>query len=192
MTGFRVAHGGAQARYGITPDLTTLGKVIGGGLPVGAYGGRADLMRMIAPEGPVYQAGTLSGNPLVVAGGLATLRYLDGEPGVYPHLEALGRMLDEGFASMGTRLGIPLQWNRVGGMGSLFFSEAQVTDWPSAAASSRARFNHLFHGLLSRGIHLPPSPFEAWFWSYAHTPEDVQRTLAAAEAVMTEEDFPDA
>ncbi|MCG6955095.1 MAG: glutamate-1-semialdehyde 2,1-aminomutase, partial [Gemmatimonadetes bacterium] len=192
MTGFRVGPKGAQGRYGITPDLTTLGKVIGGGLPVGAYGGRADLMHQIAPDGPVYQAGTLSGNPLAVAAGLATLRYIDEEPGVFEHLEALGRAFDNGFAELGRRLGIPLRWNRVGGMGSLFFSEAPVTDWPSASAASRERFTALFHGLLDRGIHLPPSPFEAWFWSFAHTPEDIERTLNAAEDVMTREDFPNA
>ncbi len=191
MTGFRVAPGGAQERYAITPDLTTLGKVIGGGLPVGAYGGRADLMRQIAPEGPVYQAGTLSGNPLAVAAGLATLRYLEEEKGVYEQLEALGRMFDEGFADLGYRLGIPMRWNRVGAMGSLFFSEGPVVDWPSASASSRARFTALFHGLLDRGIHLPPSPFEAWFWSFAHTPGDVERTLEAAEAILRAPEFPD-
>ncbi|MEX2472894.1 MAG: glutamate-1-semialdehyde 2,1-aminomutase [Gemmatimonadota bacterium] len=187
MTGFRVAYGGAQARYGVTPDLTTLGKVIGGGLPVGAYGGREDLMRMIAPDGPVYQAGTLSGNPLAVAAGLATLRYLREEAGVFDHLERLGSMFDQGFHDLGGRLGLPLQWNRSGGMGSLFFSDSPVVDWPSAAASDRERFNRFFHGMLDRGIHLPPSPFEAWFWSYAHTPEDVERTLAAAEEILAEE-----
>lgn len=191
MTGFRVAPGGAQARYGITPDLTTLGKVIGGGLPVGAYGGRRELMRQVAPEGPVYQAGTLSGNPLAVAAGLATLDTIRGDPGIHARLEALGWALDQGFGELGRRLGIPLRWNRVGGMGSLFFSEGPVTDWPSASASSRARFSALFHGLLDRGIHLPPSPFEAWFWSSAHTDEDVERTLRAAEEVMGGTDFPD-
>lgn len=192
MTGFRVARGGAQERYGVAPDLTTLGKVIGGGLPVGAYGGRAELMRLIAPEGPVYQAGTLSGNPLAVAAGLATLGYLAEEDQVYPHLERLGHMLDEGFTALGSRLGIPLRWYGVGGMGSLFFTEAPVVDWPSVSASSRVRFNALFHGLLAEGVYLPPSPFEAWFWSYAHTPDDVERTLRAAEDVMTRKDFPDA
>ena len=187
MTGFRVAASGAQGRYGVTPDLTTLGTVIGGGLPVGAYGGREDLMRMIAPDGPVYQAGTLSGNPLAVAAGLATLRYLEEEPGVYEHLERLGAMFDDGFAELGARLGLPLRWNRAGGMGSLFFSEDPVVDWSSAAASDRERFNRFFHGMLDRGIHLPPSPFEAWFWSYAHTPEDVERTLRAAEEILTQE-----
>ncbi len=187
MTGFRVGHTGAQGRYGVTPDLTTLGKVIGGGLPVGAYGGREDLMRMIAPDGPVYQAGTLSGNPLAVAAGLATLRYLREEEGVYEHLERLGAMLDHGFESLSRRLGIPMQWNRAGGMGSLFFSQDPVVDWNTAAASDRDLFNRFFHGMLRRGIHLPPSPFEAWFWSYAHTPDDVERTLAAAEEILTEE-----
>jgi glutamate-1-semialdehyde 2,1-aminomutase len=190
MTGFRVGPAGAQARYGITPDLTTLGKIIGGGLPVGAFGGREDLMRQIAPDGPVYQAGTLSGNPLAVAAGLATLRFLRQEPGIYDHLEHLGRRLDTGFEEMGRRLGVPLRWNRVGAMGSLFFSEAPVVDWPTASASSRARFTALFHGLLERGIHLPPSPFEAWFWSFAHTEADIERTLLAAEDVMSAKDFP--
>jgi glutamate-1-semialdehyde 2,1-aminomutase len=184
MTGFRVAPGGAQARYGVTPDLTTLGKVIGGGLPVGAYGGREDLMRMIAPDGPVYQAGTLSGNPLAVAAGLATLRYLKEEPAVYDHLERLGALFDDGFRDLGASLGIPVRWNRVGGMGSLFFSADPVVDWPSAAASDRTRFNAFFHGMLARGIHLPPSPFEAWFWSYAHTEGDVERTLESARDVL--------
>jgi glutamate-1-semialdehyde 2,1-aminomutase len=190
MTGFRVGPAGAQGRYGITPDLTTLGKIIGGGLPVGAYGGRADLMRRIAPEGPVYQAGTLSGNPLAVAAGLATLRYIEDEPGVYEHLESLGRIFDTGWVDIGRRLGIPLWWNRAGAMGSLFFSEAPVVDWPTASASDRERFTALFHGLLERGVHLPPSPFEAWFWSFAHTPEDIERTLEAAEDVMKGAGFP--
>jgi glutamate-1-semialdehyde 2,1-aminomutase len=192
MTGFRVARGGAQERYGVTPDLTTLGKVIGGGLPVGAYGGRRSLMAMVAPEGPVYQAGTLSGNPLAVAAGLATLRVLESEPAVYTHLERLGRILDEGTADIATRVGIPMRWNRVGGMGSLFFSEAPVIDWPSASASSRTRFTALFHGLLAAEIHLPPSAFEAWFWSYAHTAADIERVLEAIETVLTDDAFPDA
>lgn len=181
MTGFRVAPGGAQERYGVRPDLTTLGKVIGGGLPVGAYGGRADLMRMVAPDGPVYQAGTLSGNPLTVAAGLATLRHLQSNPGVYDHLEELGQLFDDGFADLSARLGVPLRWNRVGAMGSLFFTDRPVTDWTSATAAAREPFARLFHGLLARGIHLPPSPFETWFWSSAHSEGDVRRTLRAVE-----------
>jgi glutamate-1-semialdehyde 2,1-aminomutase len=190
MTGFRIARGGAEELYGVRPDLITLGKVIGGGLPVGAYGGRADLMEMIAPSGPVYQAGTLSGNPLAVAAGLATLDVIEATPSLYPHLEALGEMFDGGFADLASRTGAPLRWNRVGGMGSLFFSEDPVTDWPSAAASSRPRFNALFHGLLDEGIHLPPSPFEAWFWSMAHTTSAIERTLASVAKILESAGFP--
>jgi glutamate-1-semialdehyde 2,1-aminomutase len=190
MTGFRVALGGAQGRYGVTPDLTTLGKVIGGGLPVGAYGGREDLMRLVAPDGPVYQAGTLSGNPLAVAAGLATLRVLKEQPELYDRLESLGRAFDQGFAQVAERTGVALRWNRVGAMGSLFFCPGDVVDWPSAAAASRERFVALFHGLLARGIHLPPSPFEAWFWSVAHTEEHVGRTLEAVEEIVGGEGFP--
>jgi glutamate-1-semialdehyde 2,1-aminomutase len=190
MTGFRVAPGGAQARFGVTPDLTTLGKVIGGGLPVGAYGGREALMRRIAPDGPVYQAGTLSGNPLAVAAGLAALRFLRDHPEVYEHAETLGRRFAEGFRGIAAENGIPLQWQSVGAMGSLFFTETPVVDWTSAAAASGERFCMLFHGLLERGIHLPPSPFEAWFWSWAHREEDVDTTLeAVAEILTTEEVF---
>jgi glutamate-1-semialdehyde 2,1-aminomutase len=185
MTGFRVARGGAQELYGVSPDVTTLGKVIGGGLPVGAYGGREDVMRLVAPEGPVYQAGTLSGNPLAVAAGLATLRVLERDPGIYDHLEALGRALDEGFAGIAARTGLPMRWNRVGAMGSLFFSASPVTDWPTASASDRKHFETLFHGMLARGIHLPPSPFEAWFWSAAHGADEIRTTLEVAEEVLT-------
>lgn len=142
---------------------------------------------MVAPEGPVYQAGTLSGNPLAVAAGLATLRVLDANPAVYTHLEALGRMLDAGMADLGARLGLPLRWNRVGAMGSLFFNDEPVVDWPSASTSSRPRFGAFFHGLLAEGVHLPPSPFEAWFWSYAHTVEDIRGLVASIEAVLTGE-----
>jgi glutamate-1-semialdehyde 2,1-aminomutase len=184
MTGFRVAPGGAQQYYGITPDLTTLGKVIGGGLPVGAYGGREDLMRCVAPDGPVYQAGTLSGNPLVVAAGLATLRCLRDGPEIYETLESLGKQLDDGFAELGARTGVPMQWNRVGAMGSLFFSERPVTDWSTASAASADRYRALFHGMLERGVHLPPSPFEAWFWSAAHTVEDVRETVDKVGEVL--------
>ncbi len=194
MTGFRVGPEGAQGRYGVQADLVTLGKVIGGGLPVGAYGGRADLMRHIAPDGPVYQAGTLSGNPMAVAAGLATLRTLRDDPSIHDHLETLGRLFDDGFADLTRRLGVPLQWNRAGGMGSLFFSEDPVVDWTTAAAAAASEpgFSGFFHGMLSAGIHLPPSGYEAWFWSLAHTRDDVTRTLETAEAVLRRREVSDA
>jgi len=185
MTGFRVGRGGAQERYGVVPDLTTVGKVIGGGLPVGAYGGRRELMSMVAPAGPVYQAGTLSGNPLAVAAGLAVLRLLEADDGIYESIERLGARFDRAIPELGHRHGIPLVWNRVGGMGSLFFSEHEVVDWSGASASDGARFRTLFHGLLDRGIHLPPSPYEAWFWSTAHTMSDIDRTIETIDDVLT-------
>ena len=184
MTGFRVGLTGAQGRYHVIPDLTTLGKVIGGGLPVGAYGGREELMREIAPDGPVYQAGTLSGNPLAMAAGLATVRHLAAHPEVYEHTESLGRLLDRGFAEIAGRAPVPIRWNRVGAMGSLFFSEAPVVDWPSSEASSSARFNQLFHGMLERGIYLPPSSYEAWFWSAVHEEHEIARALETASEII--------
>ncbi len=188
MTGFRLAAGGAQERYGILPDLTTMGKVIGGGLPVGAYGGREDLMRQVAPDGPVYQAGTLSGNPLATAAGLATLRYLKENAGIFDYLEALSdrlaagmeRIIEEGDGDNSW----PLCWNRVGSMGSLFFTPGPVTGWESASAGDADHFTRWFHGMLQRGIYLAPSPYEAGFLSASHTEEDIERTLAAtAEAL---------
>ena len=184
MTGFRVGLAGAQGRYDVTPDLTTLGKVIGGGLPVGAYGGREELMREIAPDGPVYQAGTLSGNPLAMAAGLATLGHLAAHPEIYDHTESLGRLLDRGLAEIGANGPVPVRWNRVGAMGSLFFSESPVVDWPSAEASSSDRFNRLFHGMLDRGVYLPPSSFEAWFWSAAHEEPEIVRALETAAEII--------
>ncbi|MDE0073596.1 MAG: glutamate-1-semialdehyde 2,1-aminomutase [Gammaproteobacteria bacterium] len=184
MTGFRVGLTGAQGRYDVTPDLTTLGKVIGGGLPVGAYGGRGELMREIAPDGPVYQAGTLSGNPLAMAAGLAAMRHLAAHPEIYDHTEHLGRLLDRGFAEIGAHARVSIRWNRVGAMGSLFFSESPVVDWPSSEASSSDRFNRLFHGMLDRGIYLPPSSFEAWFWSAAHEEPEIARALQAAAEII--------
>ena len=184
MTGFRVGLTGAQGRYDVTPDLTTLGKVIGGGLPVGAYGGREELMREIAPDGPVYQAGTLSGNPLAMAAGLAAVRHLAAHPEIYDHTEHLGRLLDRGFAEIAARAPVPIRWNRVGAMGSLFFSESPVVDWPSSEASSSDRFNRLFHGMLDRGIYLPPSSFEAWFWSAVHEEPEIARALDAAAEII--------
>ena len=184
MTGFRVGLTGAQGRYDVIPDLTTLGKVIGGGLPVGAYGGREELMREIAPDGPVYQAGTLSGNPLAMAAGLAALRHLSEHPEVYEHTENLGRLLDRGFDDIASTSRVPIRWNRVGAMGSLFFSESPVVDWPSSEASSSDRFNQLFHGLLDRGVYLPPSSYEAWFWSAVHEEPEIARALETVAEII--------
>jgi glutamate-1-semialdehyde 2,1-aminomutase len=184
MTGFRLSPGGAQERFGVMPDLTTLGKIIGGGLPVGAYGGREDLMRQIAPDGPVYQAGTLSGNPLATAAGTAALGYLKEHPGVFQTLEERGEQLEEGTRSLISEHGYPLTWNRVGSMASLFFTPDPVTDWYSAARSDREAFKSFFWGMLDRGFYLAPSPFEALFLSSAHTETDIEDTLAAAEEVL--------
>ncbi len=184
MTGFRLAAGGAQERFGVTPDLTTLGKIIGGGLPVGAYGGREDLMRQIAPDGPVYQAGTLSGNPLATAAGTAALTYLKENPDAFQVMENRGQQLEEGVRSLISREGYPLTWNRVGSMASLFFTADQVTDWHSAAGSDREAFKSFFWGMLDRGFYLAPSPFEALFLSSAHTAGDIEATLEAAQEVL--------
>jgi len=184
MTGFRVAPGGAQERYGVMPDLTTMGKVIGGGLPVGAYGGREDLMRQVAPDGPVYQAGTLSGNPLASAAGKAALGYLKEHPEVYQALEERGKQLEDGILDLIQEQGYPLSWTRVGSMASLFFTPGPVTDWYSAAESDKDAFRKFFWGMLERGYYLAPSPFEAMFLSASHTAEDVEGTLAAAEEVL--------
>jgi len=172
MTGFRVALGGAQKRFEILPDLTTLGKIIGGGLPMAAYGGRADVMKKVAPIGPIYQAGTLSGNPLAVAAGLAMLRYLDAHPEVYEVLEARGAQLCEWVPP-----GITV--NRVGSMFTFFFTPDPVTDWDSAACSNKAEFARLFHFMLERGVYLAPSQFEAGFISTAHSEADIQKTVDA-------------
>jgi glutamate-1-semialdehyde 2,1-aminomutase len=176
MTGFRVAHGGAQSLYNVTPDLTTLGKIIGGGLPVGAYGGRRDLMTMVSPAGPVYQAGTMSGNPLAMSAGLATLDGIK-EPGFYDRLEALGAALEDGIVT--AKATDAWHFARVGTMWTLFFTALPVTDWPSAARADRARYGRFFHEMLARGITLAPSQFEANFISAAHTPEDIAQTVAA-------------
>ena len=177
ITGFRVARGGAQERYGVTPDLTCLGKVLGGGLPVGAFGGRRDIMARLAPEGPVYQAGTLSGNPVTVTAGLATLRALEG-PDVYRELEEKGRMLEDGLRGVLAR-GVPGTVNRVGSMLTLFLGPERVAAPDDARTCDRERFARFFHGMLSRGVYLPPSQFEAWFVSLAHTEEDIAATVAA-------------
>ncbi|MHC4787859.1 MAG: glutamate-1-semialdehyde 2,1-aminomutase [Planctomycetota bacterium] len=177
MTGFRVHPNCAQGLYGVEPDLTTLGKVIGGGLPIGAVGGRAEIMRMLAPVGPVYQAGTLSGNPIAVAAGLATLRALD-EP-TYERLEALSARLEEGFRRNLEELSLPYQFQRVGSMAALFFADRPVTDYAGAESADRELFAVYFREMLREGIYLPPSQFESFFISAAHTEQDVDRTVEA-------------
>ncbi|MEE8487064.1 MAG: glutamate-1-semialdehyde 2,1-aminomutase [Gemmatimonadota bacterium] len=186
MTGFRLAPGGAQERYGVLPDLTTLGKIVGGGLPVGAYGGRCELMDQVAPDGPVYQAGTLSGNPLATAAGLATLDVLSNDPDLYLRVERLTERLGTGLAAAAAATGLSACWNGVGSMGSLFFTQGPVIDWPTAAATDRERFGQFFHGMLDRGIYLAPSPFETWFVSAAHSVDDIDETLEAARSAMQE------
>jgi glutamate-1-semialdehyde 2,1-aminomutase len=186
MTGFRLAAGGAQEVYGVIPDLTTMGKIIGGGLPVGAFGGRESIMRRIAPDGPVYQAGTLSGNPLAMAAGMAALSHLRRNPGIYGKLERLGARLEAGYRRLLDGRLESLSWNRVGSMATLFFSAGPVTGWGRAAMADRDRFARYFHGMLERGIYLPPSPFEAAFISAAHTEADIDRTVEAAGDVLEE------
>jgi glutamate-1-semialdehyde 2,1-aminomutase len=180
MTGFRVAWGGAQALYGVRPDLTTLGKVIGGGLPMGAFGGRRDLMAQIAPEGPIYQAGTLSGNPLAVAAGIACLTELK-KPGVYGTLERTTETLVAGLLASANQAGVPLTVNRVASMWTAFFTEQKVFDYASAKQANTARFGGFFHALMDLGVYLPPSQFEAGFVSLAHGSEEIERTLEAAQ-----------
>ncbi len=172
ITGFRVAYGGAQERYGVRADLTCLGKIIGGGLPVGAYGGRAEVMQMAAPLGPAYQAGTLSGNPIAVAAGLACLREL-AKPGAYDVLESLGAALQAGLEEAARSAGVPLTVNRVGSMLTAFFTEGPVTTWNDAASADTGGYARYFHGLLERGVYVAPSQFEAAFVSLAHTPADI-------------------
>jgi glutamate-1-semialdehyde 2,1-aminomutase len=180
MTGFRLSFGGAQQIYNIRPDLTTLGKIIGGGLPVGAYGGRAELMDMIAPLGPVYQAGTLSGNPLAMAAGLATLQELKQNPAIYTQLEQSSAALVEGVLAAAKEKGVPLKANRVGSMFTWFFQPGEVHDWDTAAKSDTQAFARFHRAMLDQGIYLPPSQYEAIFMSAAHTPADIQETIAAA------------
>ena len=179
MTGFRVALGGAQARYGVTPDLTTFGKIIGGGMPVGAYGGRRDLMEQIAPAGPIYQAGTLSGNPVAMAAGLAMLGLVQ-EPGFHDRLEATANTLCDGFEAAARAAGVPLTSNRVGAMFGLFFTDRKVDTYADATACDIGAFNRFFHAMLERGVFLAPSAYEAGFISSAHDETVVEATLAAA------------
>ncbi|MBI2907805.1 MAG: glutamate-1-semialdehyde 2,1-aminomutase [Chloroflexi bacterium] len=183
ITGFRVAYGGAQALYGVLPDLTCMGKVIGGGLPVGAYGGRREIMEMVAPLGPVYQAGTLSGNPLAMKAGIETLRQL-GEPGVYEQLEQKGRFLEDGLRSAAAEAGVKVAINRVGSVLTVFFTDRGVSDWDTASAADTRRFAAFFGKMLEQGIYLPPSQFEAWFISLAHSREDLETTVAAARKAL--------
>ena len=180
MTGFRVSLGGAQALYKIKPDLTTLGKIIGGGLPVGAYGGRAELMDMIAPLGPVYQAGTLSGNPLAMAAGLATLRELKNRPEIYEQLERRSAALVDGVLMVAKKKGVALTANRVGSMFTWFFQPGEVHDWDTAARSDTQAFGKFHSAMLERDVYLPPSQYEAMFMSAAHTESAIQQTIAAA------------
>jgi glutamate-1-semialdehyde 2,1-aminomutase len=182
MTGFRVAFGGAQELYNIRPDLTTLGKIIGGGLPVGAYGGPKEIMDLVAPLGPMYQAGTLSGNPLAMAAGCAMLKQLcDRKTEIYPRLEKLSADLVEGVAAAAREAGIALCHNRVGSMFTWFFNPGPVTDWDSASKSNTQAFGKFFRSMLDSGVYLPPAQYEAAFLGAAHTDEDVQRTIAAAK-----------
>ncbi len=185
MTGFRLALGGAQELYRQKPDLTVLGKIVGGGLPVGAYGGRADIMKRIMPAGPVFQAGTLSGNPLAMAAGLATLQELRDHP-PYARLETLGQNLASGLREAATQAGVPHQLARVGSMWTLFFTQEPVTDYDSAKKCATARFARFFWGMMDRGVYLPCSQFEAAFLSAAHTEQHVAQTIAAAREALTQ------
>ncbi len=182
MTGFRVSFGGAQELYNIRPDLTTMGKIIGGGLPVGAYGGPKEIMDMVSPLGPMYQAGTLSGNPLAMAAGCAMLKQLRDRKGeIYPRLEKLSGELVEGVAAAAKDAGVPLCHNRVGSMFTWFFNKGPVTDWDSASKSNTEAFGKFFRSMLDSGVYLPPSQYEAAFLGAAHTEEDVRRTITAAK-----------
>jgi len=185
MTGFRVALGGAQARYSVTPDLSTFGKIIGGGMPVGAYGGRRELMQQIAPAGPVYQAGTLSGNPVAMAAGLAMLGLVQ-EPGFHDALERKTNRLCDGLEAAAAQAGVPLTTNRVGAMFGLFFSADRVDTYAQAVACDTAAFNRFFHAMLARGVYLAPSAFEAGFMSSAHDDEAIGQTIAAAREAFVD------
>jgi glutamate-1-semialdehyde 2,1-aminomutase len=183
ISGFRASYGGAQALYRVAPDLTCLGKIIGGGLPVGAYGGRRDLMEQIAPAGPVYQAGTLSGNPLAVSAGIATLKLLQ-KSNVYESLEAKGVQLEAGLTDTAKAAGVPVQINRAGSVLTVFFTTTPVRDYAAAKTSDTARFARFFSAMLDAGVYLPPSQYEAWFLSLAHTEREIDRTIKAARAAF--------
>ena len=183
ITGFRVAYGGAQHMYGVSPDLTCLGKIIGGGMPVGAYGARREIMETVSPLGPMYQAGTLSGNPVAMAAGIATLDELK-RPGRYEELESKAQRLEEGFRRAFAQAETPLQINRVGSMMTLFFNESRVTGWSSVSESDGDGFARFFHRMLEEGVYLPPSPFEAMFVSTAHGETDIDATIEAAAQAL--------
>ncbi len=185
ITGFRVAYGGAQTLYGVTPDLTCLGKIIGGGLPVGAYGGKGQIMEMVSPLGPVYQAGTLSGNPLAMTAGLQTLKTLQ-RPQVYQDLEEKSSRLAQGLTNAAQKAEIPIQLHRVGSMMTSFFTDKEVVDYEGAKLSDTPRYAEYFRGMLNRGIYLAPSQFEALFVSLAHTGDDIDATVATAGEVFQE------
>ena len=183
MTGFRLAKGGVQERYGVDADIVTFGKVIGGGLPVGAFAARAEIMSHLAPEGPVYQAGTLSGNPLAMAAGLAMLSELNNSPEIFTSLEKKTAYLHEGLATVLTEAGVTYTINRVGSMISVHFSETPVTDFKTAALGNNDTFKKFFHGLLAEGVYIAPSAFETWFLTEALTYEDLDTTIEACGKV---------
>jgi glutamate-1-semialdehyde 2,1-aminomutase len=185
MTGFRLAKGGAQERFGVTPDMTTLGKIIGGGMPVGAYGGKTEIMNCVSPQGPVYQAGTLSGNPIAMAAGLTMLHHLNDHPEVYTQLEATGNQIVSGIRSILDKLNLNYQINHIGSMYSLFFTDTPVVDFETAKTSDTAKFGKYFHGMLDKGIYLAPSQYEALFLSTALSQENIAEVLAANETVLT-------
>ncbi len=185
MTGFRISYGGAQAKFGVTPDLTTLGKVIGGGLPVGAYGGRADIMAMVAPAGPMYQAGTLSGNPLAMTAGIKTLELLR-KPGTYEQLDRITKKLAEGMVQVAKEAGHEVVGGQLSAMFGMFFTSTNVHNYDDAKTSDLKKFGRFHRGMLERGIYLAPSQFEAGFTSLAHTNEDIERTLEVAKTVLAE------
>ncbi len=184
MTGFRIAYGGAQEKFGVTPDLTTMGKVIGGGLPVGAYGGRRDIMAMVAPAGPMYQAGTLSGNPLAMTAGIKTLELLQ-KPGTYAQLDRITKKLSDGLLQVAQETGHAACGGQISGMFGFFFTAGPVRNYEDAKAADLQKFSRFYRGMLEQGIYLAPSQFEAGFTSLAHTDEDVDRTIAAARTVMS-------
>ena len=185
MTGFRVAFGGAQAYYGITPDMTCLGKVIGGGLPVGAYGGKKEIMSMVSPEGPVYQAGTLSGNPLAMTAGIETLRILSKE-NTYTKLESTGALLEEGLVDAARKAGVKTRFYRAGTMFCTYFTNTDVIDYKTAKTSDTARFSRFFSAIIKKGVYIAPSQFEAGFISLAHTEKDIEKTVKAAYESLVE------